>query len=205
MISRGGTLSSSLTGTNNGPSPDCGRCPRRAVCGTSSSGSRIAIKGVRTLFRDLEKSPDPCNLLLVNILGRWRWLGSCPIPTAVTSSSLSAAAEWFVPSVLAPLGTSPRLPRKSATSAVRATLFSSEVIRAGKRAIARAHPQLTDRQVGHKFIELHYHQQIGNTPRDAGSESICNKGVRTLFHGLEKSPDPFSSSGPLFASPCGKN
>ena len=43
--------------------------------------------------------------------------------------------------------------------------LSSEVIRASKRAISRAHPELTPRQVGHLFIELHYGRELADAVR----------------------------------------
>ena len=46
-----------------------------------------------------------------------------------------------------------------------AVRLSSEVIRASKRAISRAHPELTLRQVGHLFIELHYGRELAEAVR----------------------------------------
>jgi hypothetical protein len=43
--------------------------------------------------------------------------------------------------------------------------LSSEVIKACKRAIARAHPELTPRQVGHLFVELHYGRALADAVR----------------------------------------
>lgn len=55
--------------------------------------------------------------------------------------------------------------------------LTSQVIRAAKRAIARAHPEFTERQVGHKFIELSYGPDLADAVRqyeerleDAGTE-----------------------------------
>ena len=43
--------------------------------------------------------------------------------------------------------------------------LSSDVIRASKRAISRAHPELTEREVGHRFIELHYGRELAEAVR----------------------------------------
>jgi hypothetical protein len=43
--------------------------------------------------------------------------------------------------------------------------LSSEVIQASKRAIARAHPELTVREVGHLFVELHYGKALADAVR----------------------------------------
>jgi hypothetical protein len=43
--------------------------------------------------------------------------------------------------------------------------LSSDVIRASKRAISRAHPELTEREVGHLFIELHYGRELAEATR----------------------------------------
>ena len=72
--------------------------------------------------------------------------------------------------------------------------LSSDVIRAGKRAIARAHPQLTDRQVGRKFIELHYGQEIGNMEGDAWSESRM-EGTSELVRALRPVVDELHRLG----------
>jgi hypothetical protein len=53
-------------------------------------------------------------------------------------------------------------PRERAALAVR---LSSAVIRASKRAIARAHPELTAREVGHLFVELHYGKALADAVR----------------------------------------
>ena len=46
-----------------------------------------------------------------------------------------------------------------------AVRLSSEVIRASKRAISRAHPELTPPQAGHLFIELHYGRELAEAVR----------------------------------------
>ena len=46
-----------------------------------------------------------------------------------------------------------------------ASRLSSEVIRASKRAISRAHPELTEREVGYLFIELHYGRDLAEAAR----------------------------------------
>ncbi len=46
-----------------------------------------------------------------------------------------------------------------------AVRLSSDVIRASKRAIARTHPELTPRQVGHMFVELHYGRELADAVR----------------------------------------
>jgi hypothetical protein len=54
------------------------------------------------------------------------------------------------------------------TPAERAALalqLSSDVIRASKRAIARAHPDVTAREVGHLFVELHYGKALADAVR----------------------------------------
>lgn len=43
--------------------------------------------------------------------------------------------------------------------------LTSEVIRASKRAISRAHPELTEREIGHLFIELHYGRELAAATR----------------------------------------
>jgi hypothetical protein len=43
--------------------------------------------------------------------------------------------------------------------------LSSEVIRASKRAISRAHPEFTEREVGYLFIELHYGRALAEATR----------------------------------------
>lgn len=43
--------------------------------------------------------------------------------------------------------------------------LSSEVIRASKRAISRVLPELTEREVGHRFIELHYGRELAEATR----------------------------------------
>jgi hypothetical protein len=43
--------------------------------------------------------------------------------------------------------------------------LSSEVIRASKRAISRVHPQWTEREIGYKFIELHYGRELAEATR----------------------------------------
>jgi hypothetical protein len=55
-----------------------------------------------------------------------------------------------------------QLLRERAALAVR---LSSDVIRACKRAIARAHPELTAREVGHLFVELHYGKALAHAVR----------------------------------------
>lgn len=46
-----------------------------------------------------------------------------------------------------------------------AVRLTSEVIRASKRAIARARPDLTEREVGHLFVELHYGRELADAIR----------------------------------------
>jgi hypothetical protein len=46
-----------------------------------------------------------------------------------------------------------------------AVQLSSDVIQASKRAIARAHPELTAREVGHLFVELHYGKALADAVR----------------------------------------
>ena len=55
-----------------------------------------------------------------------------------------------------------KAPAQRLAMAVR---LSSEVIRLSKRAISRAHPELTPRQVGHLFIELHYGRELAEAVR----------------------------------------
>jgi hypothetical protein len=43
--------------------------------------------------------------------------------------------------------------------------LSSDVVQASKRAIARAHPELTARQVGYLFVELHYGRALAEAVR----------------------------------------
>jgi hypothetical protein len=43
--------------------------------------------------------------------------------------------------------------------------LTSDVIRASKRAISRTHPELTEREVGHRFIELHYGRELAEAVR----------------------------------------
>ena len=43
--------------------------------------------------------------------------------------------------------------------------LSSEVIRASKLAISRVHPQWTEREIGYKFIELHYGRELAEATR----------------------------------------
>lgn len=43
--------------------------------------------------------------------------------------------------------------------------LSSEVIRASKRAIERAQPDLTKREIGYRFIELHYGRELAEATR----------------------------------------
>jgi hypothetical protein len=43
--------------------------------------------------------------------------------------------------------------------------LSSHVMRASRRAISQAHPHLTDREVGHRFIELHYGRELADAVR----------------------------------------
>lgn len=56
---------------------------------------------------------------------------------------------------------------------------SSEVIHAAKRAIARVFPDFTPRQIGHRFIELHYGPELAREVRnrelskmDGGNELV---------------------------------
>jgi hypothetical protein len=53
-------------------------------------------------------------------------------------------------------------PAERAALAVR---LSSDVVRASKRAIARTHPALTAREVGHLFVELHYGKALADAVR----------------------------------------
>jgi uncharacterized SAM-dependent methyltransferase len=55
--------------------------------------------------------------------------------------------------------------KSAAERAALAIQLSSEVIRASKRAIARAHPELTQQQVGHLFVELHYGKALADAVR----------------------------------------
>ena len=55
-----------------------------------------------------------------------------------------------------------KTPAQRLAMAVR---LSSEVIRHSKCAISRAHPELTPRQVGHLFIELHYGRELADAVR----------------------------------------
>jgi hypothetical protein len=43
--------------------------------------------------------------------------------------------------------------------------LSSDVMHASKRAIARAHPEFTARQIEHMFIELHYGRELADAVR----------------------------------------
>jgi hypothetical protein len=43
--------------------------------------------------------------------------------------------------------------------------LTSEVIQASKRAIRRHHPEFTDRQVMHMFVELHYGKALADEVR----------------------------------------
>ena len=43
--------------------------------------------------------------------------------------------------------------------------LSSEVIRASKRAISRVQPELTEREIGYRFIELHYGRELAKATR----------------------------------------
>lgn len=43
--------------------------------------------------------------------------------------------------------------------------LSSEMIRASKRAISRVQPDLTDREIGYRFIELHYGRELAEATR----------------------------------------
>jgi len=53
-------------------------------------------------------------------------------------------------------------PAERLAMAVRLT---SEVIRASRRAISRAHPELTEQEVGLLFIELHYGRELADAVR----------------------------------------
>lgn len=46
-----------------------------------------------------------------------------------------------------------------------ATRLSNTVRNASRRAIRRVHPELTDRQVEHLFIELHYGKELADGVR----------------------------------------
>lgn len=43
--------------------------------------------------------------------------------------------------------------------------LSSELIRASKRAISRVQPEWTEREIGYKFIELHYGRELAEATR----------------------------------------
>lgn len=49
--------------------------------------------------------------------------------------------------------------------------LSQDVIRASKRAIARAHPEFTPRQIEHMFIELHYGRELADAVRKHDEEA----------------------------------
>jgi hypothetical protein len=55
--------------------------------------------------------------------------------------------------------------KSPAERAIIAVRLSSELANASKRAIARAHPELTARQVEHLFIELHYGRELADAVR----------------------------------------
>ena len=55
-----------------------------------------------------------------------------------------------------------KTPAQHVASALQLT---SDVVRASKRAIALAHPNLTIRQVGHLFVELHYGRELADAVR----------------------------------------
>jgi len=55
--------------------------------------------------------------------------------------------------------------KSPAERAALAVQLSSEVIQASKRAIARAHPELTARELGHLFVELHYGRALADAVR----------------------------------------
>lgn len=60
-----------------------------------------------------------------------------------------------------------QLLRKKSPSerAALAIWLSSDIVRASKRAMARAHPELTPRQAGHLFVELHYGRALADAVR----------------------------------------
>ncbi len=55
-----------------------------------------------------------------------------------------------------------RTPAERGTMALR---LSDEVARASKRAIQRAYPELSAREVGYRFVELHYGKQLADALR----------------------------------------
>lgn len=57
-----------------------------------------------------------------------------------------------------------RSPAQRAALAIR---LSADVIRNCKRAVARAHPELAARQIGDRFIELHYGRELAEAVRAA--------------------------------------
>lgn len=63
-----------------------------------------------------------------------------------------------------------RLLRQKSPSerAVMALRHSSEVLRNAKRAIKRVHPEFTEPQIGHRFIQLHYGQELASIVNKAG-------------------------------------
>jgi hypothetical protein len=55
--------------------------------------------------------------------------------------------------------------KSPADRAALAVQLSNDVIQASKRAIARRHPELTAREVGHLFVELHYGKALADAVR----------------------------------------
>ena len=43
--------------------------------------------------------------------------------------------------------------------------LTSDVVRASKRAIARVHPEFSQREIGYRFIELHYGRELAEATR----------------------------------------
>lgn len=54
--------------------------------------------------------------------------------------------------------------------------LTSDVIRASKRAIQGAHPEWTQREVGHAFIELHYGKELADAVREFEREKSSGSG-----------------------------
>lgn len=86
----------------------------------------------------------------------------------------SSDTSEFDPTMSAPSDTSIDVARaqlrllREKSPAERAALavkLSSDVVQASKRAIARMHPELTPRQVGYLFVELHYGKSLADAVR----------------------------------------
>lgn len=50
---------------------------------------------------------------------------------------------------------------------MKAARFTSDSIRSSKQAIAEANPELSSREVGYLFVELHYGKELSNLVRIA--------------------------------------